>query len=340
MKFREAVRDATLLALERDPRVFLIGVGIIDPRAVWGTLTGALEKYGPDRVVEGPLSENALTGMSVGAATMGLRPLLIHHRVDFVLLSLDQIINHAAKWWPMFGRQQSVPMVVRAVVGRGWGNGPQHTQSHHALFAHVPGLKVVVPGTPRDAKGLLLAAVEDDEPVIYIEHRWLHEDEAEVPTEYFTTPLGKAAVVRRGSDVTIAAVGPMVSEALKAARALDGVGISAEVIDVRTLRPLDVDTILASVARTGRLIVVDSDWGPCGVAGEIVACAAEECFEVLKARPRRITWPDSAVPSSQAIEPHFYPGAPDIQMAAVAMCEKRSDERLIASTVKPFEGPF
>lgn len=340
MKFREAVRDATLLAMERDPRVFLIGVGLVDPRAVWGTIAGAYEKFGPDRVVEGPLAENALTGMSVGAATMGFRPVVIHHRVDFVLLSLDQIINHAAKWSPMFGGQQRVPIVVRAVVGRGWGNGPQHTQSHHALFAHVPGLKVVVPTTPRDAKGLLLSAIEDDDPVIYIEHRFLHEDDAEVPTEYFTTPLGRAVVLRHGTDVTLVAVGPMVAEALKAATALEASGISAEVIDVRTLRPLDTETILTSVAKTGRLVVADSDWAPCGVAGEIIACAAEQCFDALKASPRRVAWPDSAVPSSQAIEPLFYPGAPEILAAAIAACEKQAAGHGLTGTVKPFEGPF
>lgn len=340
MKFREAVRDATIQAMETDPTVFLIGVGIIDPRAVWGTLSGALEKFGPDRVVEGPLSENALTGICVGAATLGMRPLLIHHRIDFVLLSMDQLVNHAAKWRPMFGRQQTVPMVVRAVVGRGWGNGPQHTQSHHALFAHVPGLKTVVPSNPRDAKGLLLAAIADDDPVIYIEHRWLHEDEGEVPTEYFQTPIGKAAVVRSGADVTIAAVGPMVSESLKAAQALEQVGLSAEVIDVRTLHPLDAGTIVQSVVKTGRLIVADSDWASCGVAGEIIARVSEEAFDSLKARPRRVAWPDSAVPSSQAIEAQFYPGAKEIQMAAVSACDKAAARKVVQSTVKQFEGPF
>ena len=180
MKFREAVRDATLQAMDRDPRVFLIGVGIIDPRAVWGTLTGALDRFGPERVIEGPLAENALTGICVGAAALGMRPMMIHHRIDFLLLTMDQLINHAAKWGPMFGEQQAVPMVIRAVVGRGWGNGPQHTQSHHALFSHVPGIKTVVPSNARDAKGLLLTAIEDDDPVVFIEHRWLHEDEGDV----------------------------------------------------------------------------------------------------------------------------------------------------------------
>jgi acetoin:2,6-dichlorophenolindophenol oxidoreductase subunit beta len=340
MKFREAVRDATLQAMDADAGVFLIGVGIIDPRAVWGTIAGTLDRFGPDRVVEGPLSENALTGICVGAATMGMRPVLIHHRIDFVLLSMDQIINHAAKWRAMFGWQQTVPLVVRAVVGRGWGNGPQHTQSHHALFAHVPGIKTVVPSNPRDAKGLFLAAIEDDDPVIYIEHRWMHEDEGDVPAEYYTTPIGKAAVVRSGRDVTIAAVGPMVSEALRAAEGLEPTGVSAEVIDVRTLRPLDSETILSSVAKTGRLVVADSDWAPCGIAGEIIALVAEHALDSLKARPARVTWPDSVVPSSQAIEAQFYPGAREVLLAAQRICAHVKADVLVKSMVKGFEGPF
>lgn len=340
MKFREAVRDATIQAMERDPRVFLIGVGIIDPRAVWGTLGGALERFGPERVIEGPLAENALTGVCVGSAALGMRPILVHHRIDFVLLTMDQLVNHAAKWKPMFGGQQSVPMVVRAVVGRGWGNGPQHTQSHHALFSHVPGIKTVVPANPRDAKGLLLSAIEDDDPVIYIEHRWLHEDEADVPAEYFTTPIGRAAVVRRGRDVTVVAAGPMVSEALKAAHALEVSGISAEVVDLRTLRPLDTATVVESVTRTGHLVVADADWAPCGIAGEVIARVAEEALDVLRSRPVRVTWPDSAVPSSQAMEPMFYPGAREIQIAAATLCEGRVSHRLVTSTVRDFHGPF
>ncbi len=340
MKFKEAVRNATLQAMEADPSVFLIGVGIIDPRAVWGTLAGVLERFGPDRVVEGPLSEDALTGMSLGAATLGLKPVLIHHRMDFVMLSMNQLINHAAHWRAMFGGQMQVPLVVRAIVGRGWGNGPQHTASHHAMFSRMPGLKTVVPANPPAAKGLLLAAIEDEDPVIYIEHRWLHEDEGTVPEEYYVTPLGKAEILRQGSDVTIVGVGPMVSESLKAAAALEESGVSAEVIDPRTLRPLDTETILNSVAKTGRLVVADSDWGPCGVAGEIIALAAEHVFGSLKASPRRVTWPDSSVPSSSALEGQFYPGAQDVQKAALEACQQVRGGSLVRSTVKPFEGPF
>jgi acetoin:2,6-dichlorophenolindophenol oxidoreductase subunit beta len=340
MKFREAVHQATLQAMDADPSVFLIGVGIIDPRAVWGTLSGALERYGPRRVVEGPLSENALMGMCVGAATQGLRPVLIHHRMDFTMLTMDQLINHAAKWRPMFGRQQHVPLVVRAVVGRGWGNGPQHTQSHHALFSHVPGLKTVVPASPSDAKGLLIAAIQDPEPVMYIEHRWMHEDEGEVSSAYEPTPIGQAAIVRHGSDATVVAVGPLVSEALKAARALADEGIHVEVIDLRTTRPIDAETVLASVARTGRLVVADADWGPCGVAGEVIALVAERALEALRSRPVRVVWPESVVPSSPKIEAQFYPGAADIQRAVLSTCARSNGRDLIASTVKQFSGPF
>jgi pyruvate dehydrogenase E1 component beta subunit len=328
MKFREAIRTATIQAMERDPAVFLIGVGIVDPKAVWGTLAGTLEQFGAERVVEGPLAEEALTGICVGAATMGMRPLLVHHRVDFVMLSMNQIINHAAKWRQMFGGQHRVPMVIRAIVGRGWGNGPQHTQSHHALFSHVPGLKTVVPTTPYDAKGLLLAAMEEDEPVIYLEHRWFHDDDGPVPETPYVVPIGQAAVVRQGAD------------ALRAAAGLEQEGLSAEVIDVRTLRPLDVETIVQSVTKTGRLVAADSDWGPCGVTGEIIACVAERAHAVLKAKPVRVVWPDSAVPSSQALEGTFYPGAAEISAAVAQVCARSSETELVQSTVKRFEGPF
>lgn len=340
MKFREAVHSATLLAMEADPAVFLIGVGITSPRSVWATLEGAIEKFGPDRVVEGPLAEEALTGMCLGAAAQGMRPILVHHRMDFVMLSINQIVNHAAHWRSMFGGRMRMPLVIRAVVGRGWGNGPQHTASHHAMFARIPGLKTVVPADPEAAKGLFLAAVQEDGPVIYIEHRWLHEDEASVPEGPCLTPIGKARVLREGSDVTLAAVGPMVTEAVKAADALKESGLSAEVIDIRTLRPLDTDTLLGSAAKTGRLVVADADWGPCGISGEVIALAAERIFDSLKASPRRVTWPDSSVPSSMALEEQFYPGAQEIQKAALEVCEQDRGAKLVRSTVKQFEGPF
>lgn len=340
MKFREAIRAATVEVMRKDARVFVTGIGVPDVKGIFGTTLGLAEEFGADRAFDIPLSESAITGICLGATFRGLRPIFVHQRIDFTMLTMDQLVNHAAKWRAMFHGAHPVPLVIRAIVGRGWGNGPQHTQSHHGIFAHVPGLKVVVPATPHDAKGLLIAAVEDDDPVIYVDHRWLHEEEGEVPEGYYEVPIGKAAVVRPGSDVTVAAVGPFVGEALKAAAALADQGVAVEVVDIRTLRPLDGETILASVKRTGRLVVADADWGPCGVAAEVIALAAEHALGALKAPPVRVTWPDSPVPSSQAIEPQFYPGARQIHAAVLYTLSRNAGGGLIPSSVKPFEGPF
>lgn len=312
MKFTEAIRDAFDVTMEAHPEVFLLGVGLIDPKAVFDTIKGLHQKYGNNRVVEGPLAEQMLTGMAFGAATLGLRPVLIHHRIDFVPLTLDQIVNHAAKWSYMFGNQQRVPMVVRGVVGRGWGNGPQHTQSLHGLLSNVPGVKVVVPSNPADAKGLMISAILDNDPVIYIDHRWLHQDEAEVPEGMFCEPLGKVRKVREGEDVTVVAVGPMVQEALIAAKTLAEAGISVEVLDLRTLRPIDFDSIIASVEKTGHLVVTDSDWPYGGIPSTIVAEVSKRAFGALRAAPATVTWPDHAIPSSYGLDSKFYPMAKEI----------------------------
>lgn len=340
VKFREAIRSATVEIMRKDARVFVAGIGVPDQKGIFGTTLGLAGEFGAERAFDIPLSENAVAGMCVGAAFRGLRPIFVHQRIDFLMLTMDQLVNHAAKWRAMFAGAQPVPIVMRAIVGRGWGNGPQHTQSHHAIFAHVPGLKVVVPANPYDAKGLLIAAVEDDDPVVFIEHRWLHEDEGDVPEGYYQVPIGSAAVVRPGTDVTLVGVGPMVGECLKAATALAGEGISAEVVDLRTVRPLDHATVLASVTRTGRLVVADADWGPCGVAGEVIATVVEQAFDTLKTAPLRVTWPDSPVPSGHAIESQFYPGARQIHAAALVVSGRAETRGLAASSVRPFAGPF
>lgn len=329
-----------MTALDRDPSVFLIGTGVIvHPRFAWRGETGTPKKFA-DRVIEGPLSEDALTGISIGAATLGLKPVLIHQRMDFMLLTVNQLFNHAAKWSTMFGGQQTVPMVVIVSVGRALGNAAQHTQSMHAIFAHVPGIKTVVPSNPKDAKGLLLAALEDGGPVIYVVHRWLDQDEGPVPSSYYTTQIGKAEVVRQGSDVTIAAVGTAVADALKAASALEKTGLSVEVIDVRTIRPLDHETIARSVMKTGRLVAVDPDWGPCGVAAEIIAGVTERALSCLKRQPLRVVWPETCAPFSQTLEEKFYPGAREIQKAAAIVCDHFYENEGVQNTAKNLEGPF
>ncbi len=312
MKLREAVKDATFELMRQHPEVFLIGVGVLDPRGVFGTIAGSAQEFGTERVVEGPLAEQMLTGVAMGAAMHGLRPILVHHRVDFMLLTMDQIVNHLAKYRYMFPRAYKLPIVIRGIVGRGWGNGPQHTQSLHGLFAGIPGLQVVVPASAADAKGLMVSAALGDDPVIFIEHRWMHEDSEEVPGGLHRVPIGKAKIVREGVDLTLVASGPMVQEAVTAQKTFAPEGKSIEVIDLRTIRPLDFETVLASVRKTGRLVVADSDWPYGGVASSIVSEVTQKAFDALKAAPVAVSWPDHPVPASYGIEPTYYPMAKEI----------------------------
>lgn len=259
--FAQAVREGIDQAMEHDPRVIVIGEGVPDPKAIFNTTAQLRDKHGSQRVFDMPLSENGVTGVCIGAALSGLRPVMVHQRIDFALLAMDQLVNNAAKWHYMFDGKASVPMVVRVIVGRGWGQGPQHSQSLQAMFAHVPGLKVVMPTTAHDAKGLLISAIEDNNPVVFIEHRWLHHITDVVPEEYFRVPIGRAQLLHEGDAVTVAAFSYMAVEALIAAKALKSImGIAVDVLDMRTVRPLDVESVLTSVRKTGRLLVADTDF--------------------------------------------------------------------------------
>ncbi len=317
LTFAEAIREGTALCLARDPRAFVIGLGVPDPKGIFGTTAELAAEFGADRALDVPLSENALTGLVIGAALGGMRPILTHQRVDFALLSLEQIVNQAAKWYYMFdGRGGTIPIVIRMIIGRGWGQGPQHAQSLSSWFAHIPGLKVVAPASPADAKGLLVASVEDDNPVIFLEHRWLHNMRGPVPEGYHRTPLGECLVARSGSDVTVVASSHMVIEALRAADfASAHAGVEMEVVDVRCLNPLDFETIANSVKKTRGLVVADDDTRQCGFAAEIVARVGEAGLK-LNAPPVRVTYPDCASPSSSALAAVYYPAAPDLFLAA------------------------
>jgi pyruvate/2-oxoglutarate/acetoin dehydrogenase E1 component len=345
--FAQAVREATDLCMAEDPTVYLMGLGVPDPKGVFGTTLGLQEKYGPDRVFDVPTSENAMTGVAIGSALVGMRPILVHQRLDFALLSMEQIVNQAANWHYMFGgRGGNLPLVIRLVVGRGWGQGPQHSQSLQAWFAHVPGLKVVMPTVPYDAKGLLIASIQDNNPVIFIEHRWLHNVKGHVPEGAYSVPLGAARVVREGNDVTIASTSYMTLEALQAAEAMSEDGIEAEVLDIRTLRPLDQEAILNSVVKTGRLIVADTGWKSFGIGAEVVALTAERAFAKLKHPPHRIGLPDCPSPSTPAIANRFYPRAAEIVSAGRAMFGLRPtgivEEASVPEDIPDpsFAGPF
>lgn len=320
LSFVEALREGMDQSMQRDPRVVLIGEGVPDPKAIFGSTAGLQQKYGRQRVFDMPLSENGVTGICIGAALNGMRPVMVHQRVDFALLAMDQLVNNAAKWHYMFDGKASVPLVVRMIVGRGWGQGPQHSQSLQALFAQVPGLKVVMPTTARDAKGMLIAAIEDNNPVLFIEHRWLHHVVDDVPEEYYCLPLDAARHMHGGADVTVAAFSYMSFEALRAAQALLAhCGVGIDLLDMRSVRPLDVDSVLASVRKTGRLMVADTGFATGSIAGELIARVAEQAFAYLKAAPVRIASPDFPVPTSHYMTEHYYPGPQQIADAALDM---------------------
>lgn len=348
LTYAAAIREGFAVALERDPRVLLMGLGVPDPKGFFGTTTDLQKQFGADRVMDMPCAENGMSGVMLGAALNGLRPVINHQRLDFAMLSMDPICTQAAKWSYMFGGAMKMPVVFRMILGRGWGQGPQHSQCLHSWFAHIPGLKVVMPTTPHDAKGLLIAAIEDDNPVVFIEHRWLHHINGEVPAGHYTVPIGPARLARAGSDVTIVAFSYMVLEALEAAEKLAEDGIEAEVIDVRSLRPLNQTLLLASVAKTGRLVVADTGHSTAGMAAEIIAIASESAFDSLKAAPRRVCFPECPTPTSPTLSAEFYPRAGHI-VAAVRTTLQRpphGDDLLVpagAELDKPnpaFTGPF
>ena len=345
--FAEAVREATVQAMEKDGSVLALGLGVTDPKGVFGTTLGLKEQFGEERVYDTPVSENAVTGICVGLAISGFRPILSHQRADFMLMSMDQIINNAAKWNYMFGGQASVPLVIRTIIGRGWGQGPQHSQNFQAMFAQVPGLKVVSPTTPYQAKGLMVAAIEDPDPVIFVEHRWLHGQVGDVPEEYYSLPIGKAHVMHEGKDLTIVTSLDMAVEALKIAERLKSQNIDIEVVDLCSVKPLDEETILTSVRKTGRLLVIDSSWKDFGVAAQVTALVAEKGYDSLKCKPHRMGLPDIPSPSTPALSKGYYPRASDICQTVERMCNVKIDMSVFAEgklshdVPDPFfKGPF
>jgi pyruvate/2-oxoglutarate/acetoin dehydrogenase E1 component len=313
ISYASAINEAMGQAMARDPAVLCFGLGVPDPKGVFGTTSGLAETFGSERVFDTPASENAMTGVAIGAAISGMRPVMVHQRLDFFLLALDQLVNNAAKWRYMFGGQAGhVPLTIRLILGRGWGQGPTHSQNLQAWFAHVPGLRVVMPALPGDAKGLLLSSIFGEDPVVFLEHRWLHNVEGEVPEAEHPVPIGKAARLREGDDVTIVAMSYMTIEALHAADHLAAQGIHCDLIDLRTVRPLDWDTVFASVRKTKRVLVLDTGWATGSLAGEIVARISMELWGTLAQAPERLALPDVPAPTSYGLTEGYYPEAADI----------------------------
>lgn len=317
LRYFEALREAQAQLLATDPRTYVVGLGVPGPTGVFGTTKGLQEQFGAHRVLDMPSSENAMTGIALGTALMGKRPIMVHMRVDFAVLAMEPLVNQAAKWHYMYGGKLRAPLTVRMIIGRGWGQGPQHSQSLQAWFAHVPGLKVVMPTTPHDAKGMLIAAARDDAPVIVFEHRWLYGISGPVPEDPYEVPLDKAAIVRRGRDITLAATSYMTLESLRAADLLSKIGIEAEVVDLRSIAPIDVATLIESVGRTRRLIVSDTGQTSFGVGAEVVAAVTERAYGLMDAAPQRIGLPHVPTPTTAALADLYYPLARDIAAAAL-----------------------
>lgn len=342
--YTEAVREAADQEMERDPSVMILGLGVDDPKAILGTTRGLAQKYGPERVFDTPLSEDAMTGIAIGMALAGLRPIHVHIRMDFLMLAMNQLINMAAKTCYMYGGQEHVPMVVRALIGKSWGQGAQHSQALYSFLMHVPGLKVVAPTTPYDAKGCLIQAIRDNNPVMFIEHRLLHFQKGPVPEEIYTVSPGKARIVTSGEHITLVGISYMQVECLRAQRYLEDIGISAEVIDPIWLSPLDIDTIARSVYKTGRLLVVDNDWLTCGVSAEIMAQVMEHLQGTREFRARRLGFAPVTCPPTPTLEDLFYPNARTIASLAFGMVnggqqEWIPEERADLKSIE-FKGPF
>ncbi|OFX07408.1 MAG: hypothetical protein A2516_02540 [Alphaproteobacteria bacterium RIFOXYD12_FULL_60_8] len=341
--YREALNEAMAEEMRRDPKVFIYGIDVADHKRTFGSGNGILEEFGPDRCFSTPLSECAMTSFGLGAAISGMRPIHIHMRVDFLILAMNELTNMiASSSYGSCGRMK-VPMVIRAVIGRGWGQSWQHSKTLHSWFAHIPGLKVVMPSRPADAKGMLIAAIRDENPVIFIEHRWLYDAKGEVAQDAQPASLSGAHVVRSGADVTVLAVSWMNVEALQAADVLAKHGVKLEVIDARSISPFDDAVLVESVEKTGRLIVADYDWVHCGFGAEVATRVYEKCMGRLKSPVLRIGFKDTHCPCTRPLEIEFYPSAIDIirgveKMLGLPKIDLSQEE--FYSYEKKFKGPF
>jgi len=323
--YREAILEAQKTLLEDDERFFLLGEGIDDASGVFGTTLGLAKEFGSNRVIDSPLAENGITGVAMGTAIAGMHPLYIHMRPDFILLSLDQLLNHAAKWSYMSNGAVSVPLTIRCVIGRGWGSAAQHSQSLQALLTHVPGIKVLMPATAQDAKGLLIAAVNDPNPVILFEHRWLYDKEGFVPEENYTIPIGQARICREGTDITVVTSSIMVHEAMVAVEQLTKQGINPEIIDLRSIKPWDHELVATSVKKTGRLVIADLGHQHGGIASEIAATIQSSCWDYLKGPIDRVTLPEAPVPAAHNLESLYFPDHIDITKACLNNCKVKTN---------------
>ncbi|MGN7611097.1 alpha-ketoacid dehydrogenase subunit beta [Magnetococcales bacterium HHB-1] len=311
--YRQALTEAMTEEMQRDPSVFVYGIDVADHKRIFGSSTGLVETFGSDRCFSTPLSEDAMTGFGLGAAINGLRPIHVHMRIDFMLLAMNQIVNMISSYNYATVGNYPVPMVIRAIIGRGWGQSYQHNKTLQSWLAHIPGLKVVMPTTPKDAKGMLKSAIRDNNPVIFIEHRWLYDAVGPAPKKDELIPLTGTHTIEEGDALTVVATSWMNIEALQAAKVLkEQHNVNIEVIDARSIAPFDDQEVIASVDKTGRCLVADNDWLHCGFSAEVAARVSEKCFKTLKAPVKRIGFAETPCPCTRPLENEFYHGATEI----------------------------
>ena len=347
--FANAVNDALKIAMSSDKNTICYGLGVTDPKGVFGTTLGLEKKFGNERVFDVPTSENALTGIGIGASLTNMKCIMTHQRLDFFLLAMDQLVNNAAKWYYMFGGKKSVPITIRLIIGRGWGQGPTHSQNLQSWFAHIPGLKVVIPTNPYDAKGMLLSSIKDPNPVIFLEHRWLHYSKGKIPKKKYFVPINKAKVLSKGKDITILAMSYLTPESMIAKKYLNKIGIYPEIIDLRSVKPIDFNTIFKSIKKTRNLLVLDTGFKFCSVSSEIISTIMEKNYNILKNAPARLTMPDVPEPTSFALTKNFYISHIDIikkVLNTLKIDQKKFKKLKITKTKfhdvpnEEFKGPF
>lgn len=324
INFSQAINEALRISMLKDKNVLLLGLGVNDPKGIFGTTIGLEKSFPLNRIFDMPTAENSMTGLAIGLAITGKRPVIVHQRVEFSLLSMDQIINQAAKWFYMSGGKQNIPIVIRLIIGRGWGQGPQHSQSLETLFSHIPGLKVVCPSDPYAAKGLLISSIEDNNPVIFFEHRWCHTIKGIVPKNYYKVPIGKSRYVTRGKHITIVTFSYMVIEAIKISKILKDNNIEAEIVDLQSLKPLDKKKFLSSAKKTKKVLVIDNGWMQYGISSEILAIISENLKNRKDYKIDRIGVLETPIPSTIGLAKFSYPNLSSI----IEKIEKLIDKKI------------